>query len=89
MSQRVDISAFKYAVISAVAPRREIVALSNSIIVSHQLVGASGLHIVHAKDIEAFKVNSFVGRSHASSGYVGYDTVDSDTILSSIFLETS
>ncbi len=85
MSRRVDISAFKYAMISGPLGRHEIVALTNDIHAAHR-VAYSQWHIVKTKELEAFKVNGYVGRDHAASSYIGYETVDKDTDIATLYV---
>ncbi len=81
MNQRVNISAFKYAVISD-GHRRQVVSVLNGIYLAKDIAQGNGFyHVVQTKEIEAFKVNSFVGSTHAEKAYIGYDPVDKATKL--------
>lgn len=84
MNQRVNISTFKYAIIST-GFRRQVIALTSHLHFAQRSLG--GMHsIVETKEIEAFKVNSSVGRDSASKGYIGYDTVDSKTNIKDVII---
>jgi len=86
MNQRVNISAFRYAVVSE--GKRRVIILTNDLQVARDVsrgLFMENLHIIKTKEIEAFKVNSFVGREFALPGYVGYDAVDTTTDLRNFY----
>ena len=78
MNMRVNISAFKYAIVST-GHERKIIALTSHLHFARRSLGNN--RILLTKEIEAFKVNAFVGREFAKGGYIGYDAVDELTSL--------
>ena len=83
---RVNISAFRYAVVSE--SRRRVIILTNDLQVARNVacgMSMTALYIIKTKEIEAFKVNSFVGNEFALPGYVGYDAVDTTTDLRNLY----
>ncbi len=83
MSRRVDISAFTYAIIS-IGHRKQIVALTSHIHFARRAAACN--RIVETKELDAFKVNGYVGRDHAAPSYIGYETVDKDTDIAKLYL---
>ena len=80
---RVNISAFKYAVVS-VGRAQKIIALTSHLHYARRSLGCN--RILETKEIEAFKVNAFVGTTFAQDGYIGYDAVDTSTDLTTLYI---